>query len=362
MAARYRLWRAGTAGRALLFRCFGACKRRRQDEADPSLLSARLLDVVERRQARAASGIHERDLVSGGHRGLVGGKLPVGGASARAAGVSASPHCGGDRPRQRTEPLLDQHGRLADIGERAPPILEDARIPLHAAGQIRDFLLIAVSLGLHGVQRLDLGPDPLRHILLFVSVAFKPGNNRIAFAVQAVENAGHYESELGAPLLFIEPLGVIFDGGLSLIERRAPLGGARDQSCDFRVASPVLIGVDRRPGPDAGKRDGADLRLPAGPVGLLTSARPLSRRARQAEKKCGDSDPTRVGERTAPRTKPAVCDGSMPPSRTKPAPRSRPPESCLRIMRLQPGLPSFPVGLAPRLSTARNSVAYQTRT
>jgi hypothetical protein len=41
-----------------------------------------LLDVVERRQARAANGIHERDLVSRWDGRLVGGKLPVGGASA----------------------------------------------------------------------------------------------------------------------------------------------------------------------------------------------------------------------------------------------------------------------------------------
>src|SRR5206468_7146427 len=77
VATRYRLWGACAGGRALLPRRPRPRKWRRSSARPPVLLPARLLDVVECRETRAASGIHDSDLVSRGNGGLVGGTVSL---------------------------------------------------------------------------------------------------------------------------------------------------------------------------------------------------------------------------------------------------------------------------------------------
>src|SRR5450759_5226942 len=78
LATRHRLWRARPADGDLLPRQPDQGDRRRSREAAGDLLPARVLDVLERRQARRRARLQQRHLVSGRRR-----RLGEGGTAAR---------------------------------------------------------------------------------------------------------------------------------------------------------------------------------------------------------------------------------------------------------------------------------------
>src|SRR5258708_22601052 len=66
-----------------------------------------------------------------------------------------------DRAGERKQALLDENGHLAGIADRLAPLLENARIPLDAVGELVGLALVAIG-GILQVPQLEgLGADIL---------------------------------------------------------------------------------------------------------------------------------------------------------------------------------------------------------
>ncbi len=109
LAAERRLWRALGRIRELVPRQSGADHRRRSLAPADLLLPGELLDVLERRQARARRRLQQCRLVSGRHRRLAGRGLAAGGR--RAVADAGFPACGDSLGNRRRAIKLGRCGR-----------------------------------------------------------------------------------------------------------------------------------------------------------------------------------------------------------------------------------------------------------
>ena len=67
-----------------------------------------------------------------------------------------------DRSGQRKQALLNQHGHLAGVADGLAPLLENARIPIDAVGQLVALALVLTGRILELAQLGNLEADPVR--------------------------------------------------------------------------------------------------------------------------------------------------------------------------------------------------------